>query len=286
VLDEVSLVDAEDSVQSSLGREERQQALLTIFQFGVSRFRPLKVPEPGGAEPPAAEIQTWRFPDALQRFDDRMMQRTKAFAAHELFHAGYRGIDGAQFGLPEWTLEAAMASEREAVEKIGVLSQVIEPYERACTRRVALGLDRLRLSGDPRYSAADLQALVRALNASAESLEVGFDLWRIRYADALLAQLSEATRGTDSTRGRRDKLKTVGLNHLARMRQTLAGVPCPSLLDAGGGTLEEACRLQTIDDPGQAMVAAETLHTRLLLEACWLALRGDAAVVGYVAGRL
>jgi Zn-dependent protease with chaperone function len=275
LLDEVSLVDALDSVQASLGREERQKALFAIYEFGVSRFRPQRIPEPGPGAAPAAEVQKWRFPDALQRFDDRMNQRIKAFAAHELFHAGYRGVDASKFGLPEWTLEAAMASEKEAVEKAGVLSQVIEPYERSCAHRIAGALERLACSDDPRCSAANLHALVRALNTTAAALDAGFDLWLMRSADAMLADLPGGTRGADPTHMRRDRLKSIGRGHLARMRETLSGTPCPALLDARPATLEEACRLQSIEDPFEAMVAVETLHTRLLLETCWLAVRGE-----------
>jgi len=276
VADEVSLVDAVDSVQASVGREARQQALLSIFEFGVSRFRPLRVPEPGVEDTPAVEIQTWRFPDALERFDDRMMQRTKAFAAQEAFHAGYRGIDPALFGLPEWTLDAATAAEREAIEKTAVLASIIEPYERARMRRVTKGLDRLGGANEARYSAENLTSLVQALNATAASLEVGFDLWRISNAHLILDHLSSDIRGTDPTRERRHTLSAVGRDMLARMRQTLAGVSCPVLLDAGAATtLEQACRLSAIDDPAEGLIAVQTLHTRLLLEVCWLAVRGE-----------
>jgi Zn-dependent protease with chaperone function len=276
VLDEVSLVDALDSVQASRGREERQTALFTIYSFGIARSRPQRLPEPGAPEPPAADVQTWRFPDALERYDDRMTQRTKSFVAHELFHAGYRGFNSAEFGLGEWTLEATLASEKEATEKMAVLAQIIEPYERACGNRVVRGLERLEQSGDDRYSGEHLQALVRALNASAEALTAGVDLWRIRAADAALANMSKAVPGTNAAGGRRERLKKIGQSHLARMRDTLGGVPCPALLDTRAATLDEACRLPSIEDPSEAMVAVETLHGRLLLEACWLALKGEA----------
>ncbi len=36
--------------------------------------------------------------------------------------------------------------------------------------------------------------------------------------------------------------------------------------------------LPSLEDPSEAMVAVETLHGRLLLEACWLALKGENRV--------
>ena len=275
VLDEVSLVDALDSVRASLGREERQKAMFTIYNYGIAKSRPQQLPELGAPETPAADVQTSRVPDALERYDESTTQRTKSFVAHELFHAGYRGFEPAEFGLDEWTLEATLASEKEATEKMAVLARVIEPYERACAIRVARGLERLEQSGDSRYSGADLRALVRALNASAEALTAGFDLWRIRAADATLANMSKAVRGTTAAEARRERLKKIGQSRLARMRDTLGGVPCPAWLDTQAATLEEACRLPSIDDPSEAVVAVETMHGRLLLEACWLALKGE-----------
>jgi hypothetical protein len=195
-----------------------------------------------------------------------------SFVAHELFHAGFRGADAAAFGLAEWTLDATLASEKEATEKSAVLAQLIEPYEHACANRVSRGLERLALAGDPRYSDENLRALVRALNVTADALTAAFDLWRIRAAAWGLTQLPDAT-----TRGRRDRLTRIGERHVARMRETLGRVPCPRLLDEQAASLEEACRLPSIDDPSEAMVAVETLHTRLLLEACWLALKGEGA---------
>ena len=275
VLDGVSLVDALDSVHASIGREERQRALFTIYRFGVSRFRPQRLPQPGAVPSPAPEFQASRFPEALHGFDDRMNQRTKSFVAHELIHAGHRGVDPAEFGLSEWTVDATIASEKEATEKLGVLAKLIEPYERACAARVAHGLERLAQSGDARYSPANVHALVRALDTTAKALEAGVDLWRIRAADAALVQMAAA--GPDHTRARRERLMKIGHSHLARMRDTLGNVPCPVLLDAEAATLDTACKLAAIGDPSEAIVAVETLHTRLLLEACWLALQGEAA---------
>jgi hypothetical protein len=161
------------------------------------------------------------------------------------------------------------------VEKLDVLSQVIEPYERTRLARVARGLERLGLAGEAELTRSDVQVLVQALNATAASLEAGTKLFRISYADAVLTQLAQAIRGTDLARERQGRLRAAASDTLAQMREALAGLPLPAFIGTPASTLEEACGLGGIDDPAQAVVGVQTLHTRLLLEACWLARRGE-----------
>ena len=62
---------------------------------------------------------------------------------------------------------------------------------------------------------------------------------------------------------------------LARMRQTVAGLPCPAFIGTPAPTIEEACGLTGTEDPARTVAAVQTLYSRLLLEACWLARRGE-----------
>lgn len=273
ILEEVRLVEAQASLQASVEREVRQQALFSIFEFGISKFRPLRVP--ASADRPHAAEKREPFPDALERFDDYVLQGARAFAVSEAVQSGYTGIEPTQFGVSEWTLEAAAAAEREAVEKLHVLSRIIEPYERTRLARVARGLERIGQSGEEDCSPSDLQVLVEALSATAACLEAGAELFRISHADVVLTHLAQALGSSHPARERHARLKALESDTLARIRQTLAGFPCPRFIGTSASTLEEACELPGLDDPSRAVVVVQALRSRLLLEACWLARRGE-----------
>jgi hypothetical protein len=79
------------------------------------------------------------------------------------------------------------------------------------------------------------------------------------------------------TERRRDELTPLAIDSMARLQQVLTSAACPALLDVEGATLADACHLhETGDDALLAMIAVETLYTRLLLEVSWLAQRGEA----------
>jgi Zn-dependent protease with chaperone function len=272
----VDLVDAVDSVRLSWQREERRQALATMFDLGVARFRPLKVPALAREAAPVAQFQAWRFPDALERFDERVKQRVAAFVAQEVIHSEYGVFDPAPFGLSEWTLDAAMAAEHEALDKIDVLSKIIEPYERVKLHRVALGIDRLARSGDASYPAARLHGLVEALNTAAMALEVAFEFRRLHEAHTMLDQLVPTSPSPDATSARRDRLAPLVAESMTRLREIVAGAPCPALPGGKAATLAEACKLEGSDDSLlPATIALEDVYSTLLREVCWLALRGE-----------
>jgi len=277
LLEGVDLVDAVESVRLSWRHEERQQALATIFDLGVARFRPLKVPAVAEGVAPVGEFQAWRLPDALERFDQRVNQRAAAFVAQEVFHSEYGIFDPARFGLSEWTLEAAEAAEREALDKINVLSQIIEPYERVKLQRLALGIDRLASSGDSVYPAAKLYGFVAGLNTAAMALEAAFELRRLHDAHTLLDNLTATSPSPDATCARRDQLLPLVAEAMTRLRQVVRDAPCPPLPGIKAATLAEACKLEDGDHtPIGAVHAVEHVYSMLLREVCWLALRGES----------
>jgi hypothetical protein len=102
ILEDVRLVDAVDSVQTSLEQAKRQNARAEIFDLGLARFRVLRVPDLHAAETPPPPVDMWRTTDAAQRFDERTTQYRGARMAQEVMHAGFMKLDEAEprrFGL-------------------------------------------------------------------------------------------------------------------------------------------------------------------------------------------
>jgi len=275
VLEDVRLVEAVDAVRDSVGREERLRALVAAFDFGICRFRTVRLPT-DTSEPPAEKVENWRFPDALERFDDRVRQRAKGFVAQEALRCGYDIDDPSQFGLPEWTPKAAESSQREALERMEALKPVLEPYERSRMHRVGHGLERLSQAGDARYSADDLHVLVQAFNTMASAMDIALELTAISDAHLLLTQTAASSPRPEVTRERLDDLAAQAADSLARIRSTLAGVPYPALLGTSAATLDEACKLtEERIDRFKVLDAVHSLYQILLLEACWLARKGE-----------
>jgi hypothetical protein len=262
LLDEVSLVDAVESVHAGVDREERQQALHAIFDLGVSRYRGLTLPWPSATPSPVPAAQASLRADTIEQYNDLVKQRTQAFVAQQLLLVECGVADPASFGLPAWTLDAAAAKERGTVEQMGVLDDVMAPYERARLERIARGLDRLAASGDEKYGAAHLAALAQTLNAAAAALDIGVGVARLCWArDALSDELIQSCKQPEAARMRRDALTRRIDEDVTRMKQALTSTPCG--LD------------QLSLEPGRAVAAAELLYSRLLYELCWLARRGE-----------
>jgi hypothetical protein len=278
LLDEVRLVDAVESVQASVGRDERQQALQVIFDAGVSRYRGLTLAWPSTPQTPAPVTggHTPAAPDAVDRFNDLVKQHTMAVAAQELLRTECGAFEPAPFGLSAWTLDCAMAKERELFEQMAVLEREIAPYEHERMERIGRGLGRLAASDDRAFTAAHLAALVQALNTAAAVLDAGVELARLDFARGVLSGALPLAEQPDTARARRDALTRRIDTAVARMHQVLAAAPCPVLLGTGAATLEDACDLGTSrHEPGRLVAGAERLYARLLFELCWLAIRGE-----------
>jgi hypothetical protein len=139
-------------------------------------------------------------------------------------------------------------------------------------------------SGDESTSAAGLQSIVDALGTAATALDIAFETAPFALAHELLTRLIETEdQPSEAARVGADALARRVSDSLVRIRRTLVGVPCPPLADMTEATLDDACHFEDVgDSPMSALRAVEALHTRLLLEVCWLARRGEAIAEGRV----
>ena len=271
-LDGLTLVGTETTVQSSVDREQRQQAIELMLGDCVSPVRPLAVPTEWLSGRTAGELveglRTARTtmnmsaePAAAAYARFLALQRTLELArcACALFEAGYTKVVPTDFELAEGTPESAKQSEAGAIHEQQKLVPDLTRFETAVGQRLGCAIGLLAASdhalsvphlerGQQVALQREVARLVPALNALARTWP---NVVGLRFQATVFGLLSgNAQRSPDpgKTNARLAQGVDAMQSLLRRMRDDLTNTPAPETNEEAAATLASLLRLDETTD--------------------------------------
>jgi len=279
----LTFVDTDAAIRESRSREEESAAIGRFFDECFSVWRPLHLPmnelqsldEAALRAELAAARQTMtsgvdevktKFA-AFNAFEGR---RGDAYAAQELFVAGFSTVNHQDFGLSAPTIAAATAAEEDAAQEQRELGTSLEQFETAAGRRLACGV---LLSRDGE-GAEDGATLANAFSTLTGTLPELREMQRVGYAAETLGYNVAGGEATEQVIARYSFLQQAMASRSRRVREILGDAPCPSSLTMTPMTLAERCGLgEQALEPSEARARTLKLYLDLLGRLCALTMR-------------
>ena len=271
-VDGLALVDTTAALTESRQRAEHFNAIETFFGDRFTSYRPLRVTVDHLQSLSRRELQAeWaaaasamaatgqEVTRGYEEFDRLEVKRQQAFAAGELFAAGFQSVRTADFDLAEGTATAAASEERTAIERQNALASTLEPFETKAACRLSCGVAFIRQSGSG-GGHHDATAVVDALNALGSVIADVWDLRRLDIAsDIVEANVSSSPTPEHAAAHHQTMDRRVAACR-ERIRKALASVPCPAAFTAVPMTLAERCGMP----PDGPLASASEVVDRVL----------------------
>jgi Zn-dependent protease with chaperone function len=288
----VAFVETAAAIRESRSRAEESEAIERVFDNCLSVWRPLRLPtnelEPLDESALHAELMAARAVMAsavetarpqFERFNSLEGRRGDAYAAQELFMAGFSTVKHEEFGLTAPTVGAAATAEQEAIELQQQLDSSLAGFEAAAGRRLACGalLSRRAVDG-----AADAIELVNVFHHLSTALPDLRELQRLGYAATTLGFNASGTEASEQIAARWSFLQEAMSSRCSRIQTMLADVPCPPSLTQTAMTLAERCGLSgsnRAEDPSDARSRTLKLYVEVLGRLCAITLQVEQVAV-------
>ena len=232
----ITLVDTDAALVRSRQREENAAAIGQFFGDRFSAYRPLSllVADLGALDAAQvamrsaeaeramsrAEAETAR---AYQEFESVEGARQMAFAAIELFAAGFKTVRAEEFGLPEGTAAAAESALRALADRQRTLAADLERFETAAATRLSCGVLLMREAGAGAMVDEELATCVNDLNALAGVMIEVCELRRLDIASDIVEGNARSSPAPQQTAARHADLQRRTAAGLERIRKALAG---------------------------------------------------------------
>ena len=280
----LTFVDTDAAIRESRSREAESAAIGQFFDECFSLWRPLHLPlnelqsldgaalraELAAARQAMASAVTELKP-RFATFNAFEGRRGDAYAAQELFMAGFPTVNHEEFGLSAPTVAAATAAEEEAAQQQTELGASLDPLEAAAGRRLACGV---LLSRDGGEGVEDASALANAFSTLSAALPELREMQRLGYAAETLGYNVAGVEATEQVIARYSFLQQGLASRCRRVREILAAEPCPSSLTMTSMTLAERCGLgEQALDPSEARGRTLKVYTDILGRLCALTLQ-------------
>jgi Zn-dependent protease with chaperone function len=230
----IKMVDTDAALMRSRQREENADAIRQFFGNRFSLYRPIRLL---AAELDAldagqlamrsaeaeramggAEAETAR---AYQEFEGAEGAQQMAFAAMELFAAGFKTVRAEEFGLPEGTATAAESALRAAADRQRTLGAQLELFETAAALRLSSGFLLIRQAGAGAM-VDELATCVSSLNALAGVMNEIRELRRLDVAIDIVEGNARSSPAPQQIAERRADLQRRSAACLERIRKGLA----------------------------------------------------------------
>ena len=279
-LESATLVDTDDAMKASLDRKGHQRSVEAVFGERISwlRLDQLRsVDVEAMAEPQLIDaIRTAR--DAMINADASLAEKYRrlerlehardlASGAQALFEAGFKKLQGTDFGLTDVTPKGAEQAAARALEEQAHLAREIAVFESHAARRLAcarilvsrstLGLDST-VREALQLNAARAQ---RALDSLADSWKNLNELRRLTVVFGLLSENAQNSPDPDVARARADRTADEICVRLQRIHKAIGETPSPDLDAPHGGLLTA---LLGFDQPGDSEVKAPFIVHRAI----------------------